>query len=65
MTETKPGSNSMPSENDDAQKLLWYEPELTEVEPEARELLEKYSNIPSERVVQHVNSLVCEPPASV
>jgi hypothetical protein len=61
MIEPEASSNPMPSENYETQKFLWYEPKLTEVESEARELLEKYSHIPSDKVVQHVNSLVCGP----
>lgn len=61
MTEAEPGPNSMLSEDYDPHTLPWYEPKLTDVEPEARELLEKYSKIPSDEVVQHVNSLVCDP----
>jgi hypothetical protein len=61
MSVPETGSSSMPSEDYDSQKFLWYEPELTEVEPQARELLEEYSHIPSDEVVQHVNSLVCGP----
>ena len=61
MTEAKPGHNSMLSEDYDPHTLPWYEPELTDVEPEARQLLEKYSNIPSDKVIQHVNNMVCGP----
>ncbi|KAJ5891711.1 uncharacterized protein N7473_007939 [Penicillium subrubescens] len=57
MIEPDASSNPMPSENYETQKFLWYEPKLTEVESEARELLETYSHIPSDKVVQHVNSL--------
>jgi hypothetical protein len=61
MTEAETGSNPVLSENYETNTFLWYEPELNEVKPEARELLEEYSNIPSNEVVQHVNSLVCDP----
>lgn len=60
MSEPENGSSSMLSENYDPHKLPWYEPEPAEVEPEARELLENYSNIPSDKVVQHVNSMVSD-----
>lgn len=58
MTDPGTGSSAIPSENYETQKFLWYEPELNEVEPQARDLLENYSHIPSDEVVQHVNSLV-------
>lgn len=61
MAEPGTGSSALLSEISDPHKLPWYEPRLTEVEPEARELLENYSNIPSDEVVQHVNSVVSGP----
>ncbi|KAF2014946.1 hypothetical protein BU24DRAFT_423865 [Aaosphaeria arxii CBS 175.79] len=36
------------------EKLPWYQKELQEINPEARELFEKYSQIPSEEVVSHI-----------
>ncbi|KAJ5389551.1 uncharacterized protein N7496_000619 [Penicillium cataractarum] len=57
MTEAEPGPNYMLSEDYDPHTLPWYEPELQDVEPEARQLLEKYSKIPSDEVVQHVNNM--------
>ncbi|KAJ5547924.1 hypothetical protein N7513_005158 [Penicillium frequentans] len=35
----------------------WYDPDMEEVNPEIRDLLEKYSNIPSTEVVKHVNEI--------
>ena len=61
MAEPEIGSSALLSEISDQHKLPWYEPRLTEVGPEARELLENYSNIPSDEVVQHVNSVVSDP----
>lgn len=58
MAEPGTASSALLSEISDSHKLPWYEPRLTEVEPEAKELLEKYSKIPSNKVVQHVNSVV-------
>ena len=36
----------------------WYREDLTELNEPMRNLLEKYSKIPSENVVSHVNQLV-------
>lgn len=37
----------------------WYDPDLEEVNPQIRYLLENYSKIPSGDVVKHVNKIVC------
>ncbi len=58
MAEPGTASSALLSEISDPHKLPWYEPQLAEVEPEERELLENYSNIPSNQVVQHVSSVV-------
>jgi hypothetical protein len=58
MTEPEIDPGSSLSKSHDPHKLPWYEPELTEVQPKAREILENYSNIPPDEVVQHVNKLV-------
>lgn len=42
----------------DPHKFAWYEPELIEVPEPAKTLLEKYSKIPSEQVVDHVKKVV-------
>ncbi|KAJ5617692.1 hypothetical protein N7537_002806 [Penicillium hordei] len=42
----------------DPHKFAWYEPELIEVPEPAKSLLEKYSKIPSEQVVDHVKKVV-------
>ena len=36
----------------------WYDPDLEDVNPEIRHLLENYSKIPSNEVVSHVNEIV-------
>lgn len=42
----------------DSKSLAWYESDLKEVPEPAKTLLEKYSKVPSDKVVQHVNSMV-------
>lgn len=42
----------------DPHKFAWYESELIEVPEPAKTLLEKYSKIPSEQVVDHVKKVV-------
>lgn len=37
----------------------WYDPDIEDVNPEIRELLENYSKIPSTEVVKHVNEIAC------
>lgn len=37
----------------------WYDPDLEEVNPQIRLLLESYSKVPSSEVVKHVNKIVC------
>ncbi|KAJ5675616.1 hypothetical protein N7462_008513 [Penicillium macrosclerotiorum] len=41
----------------DPLEFSWYEPKVTEVEEKARKLLENYSHIPPDKVVDHVNDL--------
>ncbi|KAJ5720177.1 hypothetical protein N7493_007055 [Penicillium malachiteum] len=36
----------------------WYDPDLQDVNPEIRYLLENYSKIPAAKVVDHVNEIV-------
>jgi hypothetical protein len=40
----------------------WYQAELPEVPPKARELLEKYSKIPPAEVKDHIYAFVCTTP---
>ncbi|CAI7676960.1 unnamed protein product [Penicillium pancosmium] len=45
---------SMLSKGMDPKELPWYEPTIDEVPEPAKTILEKYSNIPSDQVLQHV-----------
>ena len=40
----------------------WYDDDVTEINPEIRQLLESYSKIPSAEVVKHVNEIVSSRP---
>jgi len=42
----------------DPHKFPWYEPDLVEVPEPAKTLLERYSKIPPEQVVEHVKKVV-------
>lgn len=42
----------------DPHQFLWYEPDLTEAPEPAKTLLERYSNIPPDQVVDHVKKVV-------
>lgn len=42
----------------DPHQFLWYEPDLTEAPEPAKTLLEQYSNIPPDQVVDHVKKVV-------
>jgi hypothetical protein len=42
----------------DPHNFAWYEPELAEAPEPAKTLLEKYSKIPTEQVVEHVKRVV-------
>jgi hypothetical protein len=42
----------------DPHKFPWYEPDLVEAPEPAKTLLEKYSKIPPEQVVEHVKKVV-------
>jgi SAM-dependent methyltransferase len=37
----------------------WYDPDIEDVNPQIRHLLEAYSKVPSSDVVKHVNEIVC------
>ena len=56
-TPITPGNNSTHSKD-----VGWYTPTLTEISPAARELLEKYSNLPPERVIPHILEIVSPSP---
>lgn len=49
---------SMLSQGMDPKELPWYEPTIDEVPEPAKTILEKYSNIPSDQVLQHVMEVV-------
>lgn len=36
----------------------WYDPDIEDVNPQIRHLLEAYSKVPSSDVVKHVNEIV-------
>lgn len=36
----------------------WYGPQIVEAPPPIRQLLESYSHVPSEKVVDHINKIV-------
>ena len=43
---------------DDEEVYRWYTKEIASIPPPMRELLEKYSGIPAERVIPHISELV-------
>lgn len=45
----------------DPHQLPWYEPYLHEVPEPAKTILEKYSRIPPDQVVEHVKNVVSYP----
>lgn len=58
----------MAAENDESntkRQQKWYEPDLDEVNPQIRHLLEDYSKIPSLDVVDHVNEIVSRTKPSI
>jgi hypothetical protein len=58
MAKSETDLRSMLANGLDSKSLAWYESDLKEVPEPAKTLLEKYSRIPSDKVVQHVNSMV-------
>ncbi|KAJ6104454.1 hypothetical protein N7523_010774 [Penicillium sp. IBT 18751x] len=57
MAKSETDLRSMIADGVDSRTLAWYEPDLEEVPEPAKTLLEKYSRIPSDQVVQHVNGM--------
>ena len=49
---------SMITKGVDPRELPWYETDLKEVPEPAKTILEKYSRIPSDQIVQHVKDVV-------
>lgn len=58
MAKAESDLRSMMTKGMDPRELPWYEVDLKEVPEPAKTLLEKYSKIPSDQVVQHVKALV-------
>lgn len=58
MAKSETDLRSMIANGLDSKSLAWYESDLQEVPEPAKTLLEKYSKIPSDQLVQHVNSMV-------
>lgn len=46
--------------SDVARNKGWYQEDLNEINEPMRNLLEKYSKVPSNEVVQHVNNIVSD-----
>jgi hypothetical protein len=57
MAESKPVINAT-EERIKPEDQPWYQADLTDIEPEARELFEKYCNIPSDDVIPHIKQFV-------
>lgn len=47
--------------SDPARNKGWYQEDLTEINQPMRDLLEKYSKVPSDEVVKHVNNIASPP----
>lgn len=58
MARSETNLRSMIANGSDPKSLPWYESDLEEVPEPAKTLLAEYSKIPSDQVVQHVNSMV-------
>ncbi|KAJ5201844.1 uncharacterized protein N7498_006507 [Penicillium cinerascens] len=57
MARSETNLRSMIANSSDPKSLPWYESDLKEVPEPAKTLLAEYSKIPSDQVVQHVNSM--------
>jgi hypothetical protein len=58
MAKAETDLRSMLANGLDPKTLSWYESDLQEIPEPAKTLLEKYSKIPSDQVVHHVNNMV-------
>lgn len=58
MAKSETDLRSMLANGLDPKQLAWYEDDLEEIAEPAKTLLEKYSKIPSDQIVKHVNDMV-------
>nr|POE51694.1 methyltransferase trt5 [Quercus suber] len=59
-----PSAHSQPDGRDRSKDSRWYEPELPELQPDARELLEKHSGLAPTAVEPHIYAIVSPRPSS-